>query len=320
MSVANESSSSRGIFSIVKEALADFMADNALTHAAAVAFYTALSFAPLLMLTVFIFGQLDAIAGTGTQDRVIEEIRTLIGGQAAAVVSEVESQQEEQNLSLLSFSGIIGIIALIWSASGVFAQLQNAMNTIWDVEQAPGQGIWGFARTRLLSIGMVFSIIFLLLASLIVTALLTAILGGEGIIWQVVHFVVSLLVYVALFAAMFKYLPDVRIPWKAVWFGAAVTGALFVVGKFLIGLYLGQSDPGSAYGGAGSIVVLLIWVYYSGLILFVGAELTQVWAKRSGVRILPDEHARAVGGKEKEPANEAAVDRRAKEASGAVRT
>src|SRR5690606_7043826 len=138
----------------------------------------------------------------------------------------------------------------------------------------PGQGIWGYLRSRLLSIGMVFSIIFLLLASLIVTALMAAILGGEGAIWQVLNFVVSLLVYVALFAAMFKYLPDVQIPWKAVWFGAGVTGALFVIGKFLIGLYIGKSDPGSAYGGAGSVVVLLIWVYYSGLILFVGAEIT----------------------------------------------
>ena len=135
-----------------------------------------------------------------------------------------------------------------------------------------------------------------------------------------VNFVVSLLVYVALFAAMFKYLPDVKIPWKAVWFGAAVTAGLFVIGKELIGLYIGRSDPGSAYGGAGSVVVLLIWVYYSAIILFLGAELTQVWAKRRDMRIVPDRHAQPTGAKRKEPANDAAADRRAKEASGAVPT
>lgn len=315
MSPATEAkSTAKSVFGISKEAFADFGADGALTHAAAVAFYTALSFAPLLMLTVFIFGQLDSIAGSGTQDRVIDEIRSLIGGEAAGVVTEVEGQQEEQNLSLLNLSGLIGLVALIWSASGVFAQLQTAMNAIWDVEQAPGQGIWGYIRGRLLSIGMVFSIIFLLLASLIITALLTAIFGGEGSVWQVINFVVSLAVYVALFAAMYKYLPDVTIPWRAVWFGAGVTAALFVVGKFLIGLYLGQSNPGSAYGGAGSIVVLLIWVYYSAVILFLGAELTQVWAKRNGLRILPSQHARAAEAKQKSPANDAAADRQAKEA------
>src|SRR5690606_11099614 len=127
------------------------------------------------------------------------------------------------------FSGLLGLVALIWSASGVFAQFQAAMNTIWDVEPAPGQGVWGYARKRLLSVGMVMSILFLLLASLIVTALLSAILGGEGTVWQVVNFVVSVAIYVGLFALMFKYLPDVKIPWKAVWFGAAVTAALFAV-------------------------------------------------------------------------------------------
>lgn len=308
-------STAKSVFAVVKEAFADFLADGAMTQAAAVAFYTALSFAPLLMLTVFIFGQLDSIAGMGTQEKVIGEIRTLIGGEAAGAVDQVQTQQESQELSILSFSGLLGLIALIWSASGVFAQLQVAMNTIWDVEPAPGQGIWGYVRSRLLSIGMVFSILFLLLASLIVTALLSAIFGGEGILWQAVNFVVSLLVYLALFAGMFKYVPDVKIPWKTVWFGAGVTAALFVIGKFAIGLYLGKSDPGSAYGGAGSIVVLLIWVYYSAVILFLGAELTQVWAKHSDVRIMPDEHARPMGGKDKEPANDAAVDRRAKEAS-----
>lgn len=315
MSPANQSkSTAKSVFGVVKEAVADFSADGAMTQAAAVAFYTALSFAPLLMLTVFIFGQLDSIAGTGTQEQVVEEIRSLIGGEAAGVLEDVQTQQETQDLSLLSISGLLGLAALLWSASGVFAQFQTAMNTIWDVEPAAGQGIGGYLRKRLLSVGMVMTILFLLLASLVVTALLSAILGGEGTVWQVVNFVVSVAVYVGLFALMFKYLPDVKIPWKAVWFGAGVTAALFAVGKWAIGLYLGKSDPGSAYGGAGSIVVLLIWVYYSAVIVFLGAEVTQVWAKRQNMRIVPDEHAQPISPKSKTPANEAAVDRQAKEA------
>ena len=300
-------------WSITKEALGDFSQDGAMTQAAAVAFYTALSFAPLLMLTVFFFAQLDSLFGTGTQERVISEIRTLIGGEAAGVVEEVQTQQATEKLSLWSFSGIISIAVLIWSASGVFAQLQAAMNTIWDVEPAPGQGIWGYVRTRLLSVGMVFSILFLLLVSLVITALISAIFSNGGMLWQVINFLVSLAVYLALFAAMFRYVPDVDIPWKAAAFGAVVTAVLFAIGKWGIGLYLGKSDPGSAYGGAGSVIVLLIWVYYSAIIVFIGAEFTQVWAKQQGFRIKPSEHARPEQPKaKKRPANDGAADAQAK--------
>ncbi len=299
-----------GWFAVAKSAFWDFIADDVLTQAAAVAFYTALSFAPLLMLTVFIFGQLDSIMGTGTQDRVIGEIQSLMGTGAADVVEEVQTQQAERpSLSLFSLTGIIGIIALIWSASGVFAQLQAALNAIWDVEQAPGAGLMGWLRKRGLSIGVIFAILFLLLASLVVTALLNAILGGggdEGVIWMVVNFVISFVVYVALFALIFKYLPDVTIPWRAVWFGAVVTAVLFVLGKWAIGLYLSKSDPGSAYGAAGSLLVLLLWVYYSAIIVFLGAEFTQAWAKHAGIVIAPEAHAQAAPTRKEEPANEEA--------------
>ena len=297
-----------GWFAIVKSAVTDFVADNAMTHAAAVAFYTALSFAPLLMLTVFIFGQLDSIAGTGTQERVIGEIEALMGAEAAKVMQDVRSQQAEQpNLSLLSLTGIVGILALVYSASGVFAQLQAALNNIWDVEPAPGAGLMGWLRKRGLSAGVVFAILFLLMASLVVTAMLNAIFGGGeregGVVWMVLEFLVSFTVYIALFALIFLYLPDVTIPWKAVWVGATVTAGLFVLGKWLIGLYLGRSNPGSAYGAAGSLLVLLIWVYYSGIIVFLGAEFTQSWAKHNGVRVIPEKHARGVPTRKQMPAN-----------------
>ena len=299
-----------GWFAITKSAILDFIADNAMTHAAAVAFYTALSFAPLLMLTVFIFGQLDSIAGTGTQDRVIGEIETLMGPEAAQVVQEVRSQQAQKpNLSLFTLTGIVGIFALIYSASGVFAQLQAALNAIWDVEPAPGAGLMGWLRKRGLSAGVVFAILFLLLASLMVTATLNAVFGGGGeeqgggVVWMVLEFVLSFAVYIALFALIFLYLPDVTIPWKAVWLGATVTAGLFVLGKWAIGLYLGRSDPGSAYGAAGSLLVLLIWVYYSGIIVFLGAEFTQSWAKHNDVTVTPEKHARAAPTRKQRPAN-----------------
>jgi len=299
-----------GWFAVVKTAVTDFITDAAMTHAAAVAFYTALSFAPLLMLTVFIFGQLDSISGAGTQGRVIGEIETLMGPEAAQVVDEVRSQQAEKDLSLFTLTGIVGILALLYSASGVFAQLQAALNNIWDVEPAPGGGIMGWLRKRGLSAGVVFAILFLLLASLVVTAMLNAIFGGGGgegrgggVIWMILELLVSAAVYIALFALIFKFLPDVTIPWRAVWLGAAVTAGLFVVGKWAIGLYLGRSDPGSAYGAAGSLLVLLIWVYHSGIIVFLGAEFTQSWAKHNGVSVRPEPHARATPTRKPLPAN-----------------
>ncbi len=135
------------------------------------------------------------------------------------------------------------------------------------------------------------------------TGIINAVIGGEGWYWSVINFVVSLAVYIALFALIFKFLPDVKIPLSAVWFGATLTAVLFAVGKLLIGLYLSNADVGGSYGGAGSIVVLLVWVFYSGVIVFFGAEYTQVWAKRSGHRITPDEHARPEGGKTKRTAH-----------------
>lgn len=317
-----------GWFAMLKSAFWDFIADDAITQAAAVAFYTALSFAPLLLLMMVLFGKLDEIAGTGTQDRVVGEVQSLIGGKAAEVVQDVQQQQEQKEQegpTLLSLTGIISILVLIWSASGVFAQLQAALNAIWDVEQAPGQGVWGWLRARGLSVAVVFAILFILLASLVVTAVLNAVMGGGGggegedvsVIWQVINFVVSFVIYVGLFALIFKFLPDVKIPWRTVWIGAIVTSVLFTVGKFLIGLYLGTSDPGSAYGGAGGVVVLLVWVYYSAIIVFLGAEITQAWAKQKNIHIEPSKHARPAMSHKEEPANEAAVDRMAKERSGA---
>ena len=320
-----------GWIGMIKSAFWDFIADDALTQAAAVAFYTALSFAPLLMLASFLFSNLDRIAGTGTEQQVVTEVQELMGGKAGKVVEEVRQSQEEgqeQRGSFFTLTGIVSLLVLIWSASGVFVQLQAALNRIWDVEQKPSEGLRGWLRARGVSVTVVFAVLFILLASLIVTSVLNAVFGGaggqegegRGTIAQIINFVISLAIYILLFAMIFKYLPDVKVPWRTVWLGALITSGLFVLGQFLIGLYLGKADPGSAYGGAGSVVVLLIWVYYSGLILFFGAEVTQAWAKASNVRIEPSKHARPAHSYKEEPANEGAVDRQAKERSGAIPT
>lgn len=303
---------------MIVSAFWDFIADDALTQAGAVAFYTALSFAPLLMLATLVFSNLDRIAGTGTEQRVVGQVQSLIGGEAGQVVEEVRLEQEEKQDSRSAWqtlTGVLGIIVLIWSASGVFVQLQAALNRVWDVEQAPEEGFIGWLRARGLSMTVVFAILFLLLASLIITAMINAVFGGggeeeQGALLQVAHFVVSALLYTLLFAMIFKFLPDAKVPWRVVWLGAAVTTGLFILGQFLIGLYLGAADPASAYGGAGSVVVLLIWVYYSAIILFFGAELTQAWAKRAGIRIEPSKHARPAHSAKQAPANEEAITRR----------
>ena len=304
-------------FAAIKEAFSDFLADDALTQAAAVAYYTALSFAPLLVLTVIVVG---SVMGDATKQKMVDEMQKLMGpGAGDAVTQILEAQENEEKGNPASkiagggfdiFTGVFGLAALIYSASGVFAQLQAAMNTIWDVEPKPGAGLWDWLRKRLLSMGVVFSILFLLLASLAVTAILNVVLSAAGdgsvmdVVWQVINFVVSLLVYTVLFAIIFKYLPDVKIPLKAVMLGAAITAVLFAVGKWGISLYLSRGDVGGGYGGAGGIIVLLVWVYYSAIIVFLGAEFTQVWAKYSGYRIRPDSHAQRETPKEKEVATD----------------
>jgi membrane protein len=194
---------------------------------------------------------------------------------------------------------VLGIAMSLFGAAGLFGQLQDALDTIWGVKPKPGRGIWGISRDRFLSLSMVLGTAFLLLMSLVVSAALAAAvqLLGEwdtGAIGHVVNELVSLVVITLLFAVIFKFLPDAKIAWGDVWLGAAITALLFEVGKFLLGLYLGHSGVASAYGAAGSLAVLLIWLYYSGQIFLFGAEFTKVYANRFGSRIVPAPNAEPV--------------------------
>jgi len=290
----------RNGYQMIRAAASDFLDDNAMTLAASLAFYSALSLAPLLVILI----SAASLLGSDRQSRIVAEIETAVGPQAGEAVHEIiQSGEKQQQTGTLAT--VAGFAVLLFSATGVFAQMQDSLNAIWEVQAKPGQGLWRWLRKRILSLGMLLGIGFLLMISLGLTTVINVIFAGtSGWIWQAVNFVASLLIYIALFALIYKVLPDVKITWADVWAGATMTAVLFVIGKFLLGLYLGRSSVASAYGAAGSLIVLLLWVYYAAIIFFFGAELTQVYARFCGRGLEPEEHAESVPGakRKEEPA------------------
>ena len=224
---------------------------------------------------------------------------------AVQVVQNIAQQASQPGKSTIAT--IMGVALALFGASGVFGQLQDALNTIWDVKAKPTRGIWGFLRNRFLSFAMVAGICFLLLVSLTLESLLKAfshyvqsVLPGGLVVAMSVYLIFDFAVIVFLFAMIFKFLPDAKIQWRDVWIGAVITAILFGIGKWLLGLYLGSGAAGSAYGPASSLITLLLWVYYSSQILLFGAEFTQVYADRAGREVKPDEYAVRVETKEVE--------------------
>jgi membrane protein len=289
--------SAKASWSLIRQTAADWSEDKAPRLGAALAFYTALSIAPLLVLSLRIAAVFfdDAAA----REQLESQMRGLVGDQGAEAIHEMIAGGQDDKSGAIAT--VLGVITLLFGASGVFGQLQDSLNTIWEVRPKPGRGFWGIVRDRFLSFSMVLGIAFLLLVSLLISTVLTA-LGTtvdsipDSLHWlgHIVDFVISTAVITLLFAMMFKFVPDVKMAWSDVWLGAAVTAVLFMLGKIGIGLYLGHSAMASSYGVAGSFVVLLVWVYYAAQILFFGAELTQVYANRYGSRIRPAEHAEPV--------------------------
>jgi membrane protein len=283
----------REVWTVVKEAATGWMEDNATRLSAALAFYTILSIAPLLVI-------LTAVIGLFDPDTAADQLQKQMGGLAGPAGADVAKTAVENAKDPKSgiLATVIGVGTLLFGASGVFGELQGALNTVWGVKPKPGRGIWGTIRSRFLSFGMVLVVGFLLLVSLAVTTALQAagkymegLMPGVPTLLLVANFVVTFLVITVLFALIFKYLPDAQIAWTDVWFGALVTAGLFTLGKYLIGLYLTQAVPESAFGAAGSVVAFVIWVYYSGLIVLFGAELTEVTAAHAGRRIKPTKDA-----------------------------
>ncbi|WP_197488977.1 YihY/virulence factor BrkB family protein [Planctomyces sp. SH-PL14] len=280
---------------LLKQTAAEWNEDRAPQLGAALAFYTALSLAPLLVLLLRIAA---AIFGDDQAARLEIEHQTqsLMGEEGAEAIQAMIDNADDSQGGLVAT--ILSLVTLLFGASGVFGQLQVSLNTIWEVEPKPGRGVWGFVRDRFLSFAMVLGVAFLLLVSLVVSAGLTFatsylqhFLGESQFLGGALNAIISTVVISVLFALMFKLLPDVKMAWKDVWLGAIVTAILFSLGKGAIGMYLGHSALSSSYGVAGSLVVLLVWVYYSAQILFFGAELTQVYANQYGSRILPSDNA-----------------------------
>lgn len=291
----------RAVWELLKEAGNEWVEDKAPRLGAALAYYTIFSIAPLLLIVVavagFIFGA-DAAEG-----QLFGQIRGLVGDQGAATLESMLANTNQPGSNTLAT--VVGVVMLFVGAAGVFGQLQDALNTVWEVQAKPGRGFWGFLRDRFLSFTMVLGCAFLLLVSLVVSAGLAAVASIFGdwqttLIGQVLNVVISFGVISGLFAMIYRFLPDVRIGWKDVWFGAAVTALLFTVGKWLIGLYLGHSSIGSTYGAAGSLAVLLVWLYYSSQLFLFGAELTKAYADRYGSRVVPTPNAEPVTEKARE--------------------
>jgi membrane protein len=241
----------------------------------------------------------------GAWNKITQQMSYFLDPSAVQVVQDIAEKASQPGKSTMAT--IIGIALAIFGASGVFGQLQDALNTIWGVKAKPSQGISGFLRSRFLSFAMVAGICFLLLVSLTIEALLkgfshyvqSVLPGGMGIALAV-YLVFDFVVVVLLFAMIFKFLPDVKIQWRDVWIGAVITAILFGIGKWLLGFYLGSGAAGSAYGAASSLITLLLWVYYSSQILLFGAEFTQVYAQRAGRDLEPSEYAVRVETKEVE--------------------
>ena len=276
----------RAIGQLLKEAGKKFLADEAPRLGAALAFYTALSLSPLLLAVValagFIFGEKAA------RGELVEQLRDTIGQEAATVVEQLVAKSATGSGGVVAT--VVALVIVIYGASRVFTELQGALNTVWKVPgRKPEGGIGNWIKGRLLSFSLVAGTAFLLIVSLVVSAILSSVneavtgwLPGMDALAQVANFLLTLLLLILLFAMIFQWLPETDLAWSDVWVGATATALLFSIGKYLIGLYLGKAAVGSAYGAAGAFVILLVWVYYSTQIVLFGAEITYVYAKRFG--------------------------------------
>ena len=283
-------------FGLLKETYTDWSEDKCSRLAAALAYYTIFSLAPLLVIILAILG-LVFDKRADAQQMIVEQIHGFVNSPEAA--EEIKTMIDNASTPKSSiWATVVGIVMALVGAGGLFGALQDSLNTIWEVAPKPGLGIMAMLRARFLSFAMVLGTGFLLLVSFVLSAGLAALstfmgdyLPVHSAVLHLINFVVSFLIITLLFAMIYKVLPDVEIQWHDVWVGAAMTSLLFTIGKFVLGLYLGRAGVTSAYGAAGSLVLILLWINYAAQILFFGAEFTQVYAMKFGSRIVPSPHA-----------------------------
>jgi membrane protein len=276
------------VWAMFKEAGSAWVGDNVPSLGAALAYYTVFSLAPVLIVVIAVAGL--AFGQEAARDEIMRQIQALVGPAGAATIRTIIQRADQPALGIVAST--VGLIAVVVGASGAFLQLQEALNHVWKVKPK-SESFWMSAlKKRSLSFGLVLGTGFLLLVSLTLSAALAMVATFMGhllpipaFLLESVNFILSFAVITLLFAMIFKVLPDTEVAWGDVWIGAAVTAFLFTIGKMLIGLYLGESSVASAYGAAGSLVVVLVWVYYSAQILLLGAEFTHVYAKRYGSRV-----------------------------------
>ena len=290
-------------FSLLKQTFNEWLQDKAPQLGAALAYYTVFSLAPLILVLLAIIGVIFRHDPAGAWNKIAQQMSYFLDPSAVQVVQNIAQKASQPGKGLIAT--IIGVALALFGASGVFGQLQDALNTIWGVKAKPGGGVWGFLRSRFLSFAMVGGVCFLLLVSLSLESVLKAfshyvqsVLPGGIVIAMAVYLIFDFAVVVLLFAMIFKFLPDVKIQWRDVWIGAVITAILFGAGKWALGFYLGSGAAGSAYGAASSLITLLLWVYYSSQILLFGAEFTQVYAERAGRGGKPGEYAVRIEAKE----------------------
>ncbi len=288
----------KNILTVSKTALKKWWAKDPFKESAVIAYYTIFSLPGLLIVIItvagYFFGQ-EAVNG-----QIASQITSTMGADTAQQIQDIIAKGTESKNSFLAT--IIGVFTILVGATGVFVQFQKSINTIWEVKADESKsGILSLLKARLFSFGLIIAIAFILIASLVISATLSA-LGtwmtnyfSESllIILQVINFILSLSILAVLFALMFKFFPDAKIKWRHVWIGSFVTAILFETGKAALGLYFGKADPGSGYGAAGSIILILLWVSYSSMIVFYGAEFTHAYAKIKDGKIAPDKNARS---------------------------
>jgi membrane protein len=289
----------KDLFGVVKEAALAWYDDSTFELGAALAYYAVFSIAPMLVITVAVASMV--LGPDAAQGRLEEQLQQAVSPLVARAVAETIGYVHLTHSGLLAT--LVSGAVLFFGAAGAFTQLQSALNTIWDVKLKPGLGIWFALRTRLMTFLLVVLIGAVLLASLVASTALAAVTaylpaadlpGGFSLI-EILNWAVSLALLTLMFALVYKLLPDVHIAWRVVWVGAVATAVLFTLGNYFIGLYLGRTSAASAYGAAGSLVIVLLWVYYSSQVLLFGAELTQAFARHFGEPVRPADYAVSVG-------------------------
>src|SRR5881227_2583591 len=269
-------------FGLLKQTFQEWLQDKAPQLGAALAYYTVFSLAPLILVLLAIVGIIFRHDPAGAWNKITQQMSYFLDPSAVQVVQNIAQKASQPGKGLIAT--VIGVALALFGASGVFGQLQDALNTIWGVKAKPGGGIWGFLRSRFLSFAMVGGVCFLLLVSLTLESVLKGfshyiqgVVPGGIVIAMAIYWIFDFGVIVLLFAIIFKFLPDAKIQWRDVWIGAAMTAIFFAIGKWALGLYLGSGSAASAYGAASSLITLLLWVYYASQILLSGAEFTQVY-------------------------------------------